>query len=185
MSVTKAQLIGGVGLSTVKDISVTGISTFASKVEMQGSVGIGTTNPIQKLDVNGGLSFAGEAVENIKITAGTLLANQNINLADGMVHYFTTNETGISTANIRIDGSTSLNSKMDTGNTVAVTILIKPNAAGYSTCINIDGSYNNVLWSGGTLPSSGGSSGIDAYAYQIIKTGSATFTVLGTVSNFA
>ena len=151
-----------------------------------GNVGVGaTTQPALKLDVLGGFRFAGEALEKVKITAGTLLANQNINLADGMVHYFTSNETGISTANIRIDGSTSLNSRMDIGNTAAVTILITPNSAGYSTCINIDGSFNDVKWLDGTDPASGSASGIDAYTYQIIKTASATFTVLGNKNNFA
>ena len=154
------------------------------RVASDGNVGINSTSPALKLDVLGGFRFAGEALENVKITAGTLLANQNINLADGMVHYFTSNETGISTANIRIDGSTSLNSRMDIGNTAAVTILITPNSAGYSTCINIDGSFNDVKWLGATDPSSGSASGIDAYTYQIIKTASSTFTVLGNVSNF-
>ena len=143
------------------------------------------SNVFTSLTVNGGFSFGGEALENVNITAGTLLANQDINLANGMVHYFTTNETGISTANIRIDGSTSLDSRMDIGNTAAVTILITPNNVGYSTCINIDGSYNNVQWLNGTIPTTGTASGIDAYNYQIIKTGSATFTVLGAVNNFA
>ena len=155
------------------------------RIDSAGSVGIGTNNPTTKLDVVGGLRFAGEALENVNITAGTLLANQNIDLTNGMVHYFTSNETGISTANIRIDGSTSLDSTMNTGNTAAVTILTTPNNAGYSTCINIDGSYNVVQWLSGAAPSAGGATGIDAYSYQIIKTGSATFTVLGSVNNFA
>ena len=144
-------------------------------------------NVFTSLTVNGGFSFGGEALENVNITAGTLLANQDINLANGMVHYFTTNETGISTANINFDGSVaeSLDARMDIGNTAAVTILITPNNVGYSTCINIDGSYNNVQWLDGTTPTTGSASGIDAYNYQIIKTGSATFTVLGAVNNFA
>ena len=155
------------------------------RITSAGNLGINSTAPALKLDVNGGLRFAGEALENVNITAGTLLANQNIDLTNGMVHYFTSNETGISTANIRIDGSTSLDSRMNTGNTAAVTILTTPNNAGYSTCVNIDGSYNVVQWLGGAAPSAGGASGIDAYTYQIIKTGSATFTVLGSVNNFA
>ena len=155
------------------------------RIVSTGYVGVGRTDPAVELDVAGGLRFAGEALENINITAGTLSANQNINLTNGMVHYFTSNETGISTPNIRINPSTSLDSVMDTGNTAAVTILTTPNNAGYSTCVNIDGSYNVVQWLGGAAPSAGGASGIDAYTYQIIKTGSATFTVLGSVNNFA
>lgn len=152
---------------------------------IDGNLGIGTTLARHTLDVIGGFSFSGEAIESVKITAGTLLANQNINLTDGMVHYFTSNEVGVSTANVRIDASTSLDSKMNVGTTVAVTVIITPNTVGYSTCINIDGSYNDVKWLGGTDPTTGSSSGVDIYTYQIIKTASSTFTVLGSVNNFA
>ena len=155
------------------------------RVASDGNVGINSTAPALTLDVLGGLRFAGEALENINITAGKLSDNQNINLANGMVHYFTTNETGISTPNIRIDGSTSLDSRMDVGNTTAVTIIITPNGVGYSNALNIDSSAQTVQWLGGSAPSSGGASGVDVYTYQIIKTGSATFTVLGSLSNFA
>lgn len=143
------------------------------------------SNVFTSLTVNGGISIGGEVLGNVNITAGTLLANQDIDLADGMVHYFTTNETGIATANIRIGVSTSLDSRMKIGDTAAVNILITPNAAGYSTCINIDGSFNDVKWLNGSTPSSGSASGIDSYNYQIIKTASSTFTVLGFVDNFA
>jgi hypothetical protein len=186
--VTSITTGSGIGIDTTTG-NVTITSTvweeYPAGISTSLNVGIGTTNATSTLTVDGGFRFAGEALENVNITAGTLLANQDINLADGMVHYFTTNETGISTANIRIDGSTSLDSRMDIGNTAAVEILITPNNAGYSTCINIDGSFNDVKWLNGTDPTTGSASGIDAYTYQIIKTASNTFTVLGDVNNFA
>ena len=155
------------------------------RVASDGNVGINSTAPALTFDVLGGFRFAGEALENINITAGKLSDNQNIDLANGMVHYFTTSETTVSTPNIRIDGSTSLDSRMDVGNTTAVTIIITPNGVGYSNALNIDSSAQTVQWLGGSAPSSGGASGVDVYTYQIIKTGSATFTVLGSLSNFA
>jgi hypothetical protein len=40
-------------------------------------------------------------------------------------------------------------------------------------------------WQGGTAPTSGNASSIDSYTYVIIKTGSAAFTVLASVTKFA
>jgi len=45
--------------------------------------------------------------------------------------------------------------------------------------LTIDGSAQTVKWSGGTAPAAGNASAIDAYSFTIIKTASATFTVLG------
>ena len=42
-----------------------------------------------------------------------------------------------------------------------------------------------VKWVGGSAPSTGGSSGVDIYSYQIIKTANATFTVIGNLTNAA
>ena len=58
-------------------------------------------------------------------------------------------------------------------------------AAAYSAALNIDGSAATVNWIGGSAPSEGGSSGLDIYTHQIIKTGSATFTVISGLSNAA
>ena len=109
--------------------------------------------------------------------------NLNINLDNGMVHHFTTQETATAIPNIM--SSVGINTQMGTGDAIAVTIITKAAAAGYSTCITIDNAYNEVKWSGGADPSAGGSSGNDVYALQIIKTGSAAYTVLGALTNFA
>jgi hypothetical protein len=121
--------------------------------------------------------------EKIKITAGKLSDNLNINLDNGMVHHFTTQETATAIPNIM--SSVGINTQMGTGDAIAVTIITTAAAAGYSTCITIDYAYNDVKWSGGSDPSAGGASGNDVYALQIIKTGSATYTVLGALNNFA
>jgi hypothetical protein len=55
----------------------------------------------------------------------------------------------------------------------------------YSTALNIDGSAVTPKWQGGTAPAAGNVSGIDAYVYNIIKTASATFTVLASQTKFA
>ena len=133
----------------------------------------------------GGVHFNNaELIERVNITAGKLSDNTTINLDNGMVHYFTTTET--TTAIPNITTTVGINTNMATGDTMSVTIITTAATAGYSTGARIDaGATLPVLWNGGSDPSTGGSAGVDAYTYQIIKTGDAAFTVLGNVSNFA
>jgi hypothetical protein len=121
----------------------------------------------------------GELVERVNITAGKLSDNVNINLDNGMVHYFTTTETTTSTPNIM--SSVGIDTTMATGDTMAVTVITTADAAGYSARVKIDGSLTGITtsWVGGSEPSAGGSSGVDIYNYQIIKTGSETYQVIG------
>ena len=133
--------------------------------------------------ISGGLDLSSLLREGVNIVAGKLSDNTNINLDNGMVHFFTTTETTTSQPNIF--SSVGINTQLAVGETSAVTIITTAAAAGYSTAINIDGTYSDVKWLGGIDPSTGGASGNDVYSIQIIKTGIGTFTVFGSVNNFA
>ena len=62
---------------------------------------------------------------------------------------------------------------MAIGEMVSVTVITTPNGAGYSGGVNITGGNNTTTnWVGGNTPTGGGSSGVDIYSYNIIKTGS-------------
>lgn len=133
-----------------------------------------------KVTANGGIHFNNaELIEKANVTAGKLSDNTDIDLANGMVHLFTTTETTTSTPNIRVDSSTSLDSVMAVGESIAVTIITTAAAAGYSTQLTIDGAAVTENWIGGAVPSDGGTSGVDIYTFTIIKTASATYTVVG------
>jgi len=129
-----------------------------------------------------GVDLTGLLKEDVKITAGKLSDNTNIDLENGMVHYFTTQETTTSTPNIRFSSSETLNSKMSIGESISVTIITTAAAGGYSAQLTIDGGAVTENWVGGSAPSDGGSSGVDIHAYTIIKTANATFTVIGNQS---
>ena len=118
--------------------------------------------------------------EKVKITAGKLSDNQNINLDNGMVHYFTTAETTTSTPNIT--ATAGINTIMSTGDTMVVTIITTAAAAAYSAQLTIEGAATTENWIGGEVPAAGGTSGVDIYSYTIIKTGSAAYTVIGNLS---
>ena len=132
--------------------------------------------------LTGSVDLSGLLKEGVNITAGKLSDNTNIDLENGMVHLFTTAETTTSTPNIRFSSSTSLDSSMNVGEAISVTIITTAAAAGYSAQLTIDGAAVTENWVGGSAPSAGGSSGVDIYSYTIIKTASATFTVIGNLS---
>ena len=132
--------------------------------------------------LTGSADFSGLLREGVNITAGKLSDNTDIDLENGMVHLFTTTETTTSTPNIRFSSSTTLDSSMNVGEAISVTIITTAAAAAYSAQLTIDGAAVTENWVGGSAPSDGGTSGVDIYAYTIIKTASATFTVIANQS---
>jgi hypothetical protein len=56
----------------------------------------------------------------------------------------------------------------------------------YNTTVQVDGATAGVTtrWQGGSAPTAGNASGVDVYSYTIIKTASATFTVLAAQTQF-
>ena len=177
----------------VTNVDVLGIATYRSGVQF-GVAGVGgtisATGDTQLVGIatfKGGADFNGGSLlkEKVKITAGKLSDNLNIDLENGMVHHFTTTETATSVPNIRVSSSVALNSRMEIGDTVTVSVITTAAAAAYSAQWTIDGAAVTEAWNGGSAPSAGGSSGKDFYTLNIIKTADATFTVLANVSNFA
>ena len=103
----------------------------------------------------------------------------------GLLFYGATNAAGSFTFNLRGNGSTTFESITNTGTTTAFTAAIAVNNTGrYMTAFKIDGSTQTVQWNGGSAPSAAGSGGIDVYTFQILKTGSSAYVVLGNYANF-
>ena len=117
--------------------------------------------------------------------ANKLSAATDINVDEGNIWYFSTNETGTATPNIRYSAGESLNNKMLIGDTITVTIIYKPNGAGYYAALNVDGSGVTEEWNGGSAPSSANAGGYDVLTHTLVKTADATFLCLSNVSNFA
>ena len=134
------------------------------------------------LTTSQGVDLTGLLRENVNIVTGKLSDNQNIDLANGMIHYFTTTETTTSTPNLRFDSSTTLDSKMSVGETIAVTIITSAASAGYSAQLTIDGTSITENWVAGEVPTGGGISGVDIYSYTIVKVGNASFLVIANLT---
>ena len=141
-----------------------------------------------KITSGGGFQFSnGLFDEKCNITAGKLSDNQNIDLANGMVHYFSTQESTTATPNIRIDGSNTLQTAMGTGDVCSVTLITTAAAGGYSANLTIDGNAVTEEWVGGAAPSAGSADGLDIYTYTIICIGTGTgdsgFKVIANLTN--
>jgi hypothetical protein len=123
-------------------------------------------------------------VATISATAATGTINYDVTTQS--VLYYTTDASGNFTVNFRGSSGTSLNTLMATGESLSATFLVtNGSTAYYNSAVTIDGSSVTPKWQGGTAPTSGNASSIDSYTYVIIKTGSATFTVLASVTKFA
>jgi hypothetical protein len=113
----------------------------------------------------------------------------NIDIKTAGVWYYTPNATADFTLNFRGDSSTTLNSILATGEAITVSVIWSNGAGPYTgtypyfpTAITVDGSSITPKWNGGVPIYSGNVSATSNVSYTIIKTASATFTVLATQS---
>jgi hypothetical protein len=127
-----------------------------------------------------------DAAEVATVSATAATGTINYDVTTQSVQYYTSNASANWTVNFRASSGTSLNTAMTTGQSVTVAFLVtQGSTAYYNNVVQVDGTTSGVTtrWLGGA-PTAGNASGIDSYRYLIIKTGSATFTVLASNTQF-
>jgi len=125
------------------------------------------------------------ATESSTISATAATGTINYDVTTQSVLYYTTSASANWTVNIRGNATTSLNTLMSTNDSLTVVFLVSQGAtAYYNNALQIDGNSVTPKYQGGTAWSSGNASGIDAYSYTIVKTGSAAFTVFAAQTQF-
>ena len=123
-----------------------------------------------------------EKVDTQTSTTGTI----NFDVNSQAVQFYTANQTANRTINFRGDSSTSLNDTLAIGQSTTVAIMMtQGSTAYYLNTYQIDGTSVTPKWQFGETPDEGNASGIDVYTFTIIKTASATYTVLGSLAQFA
>jgi len=150
-----------------------------------------TVSNILERVTNSGVTFTDtiklqQTKEKITISATAATGTINFDALTQAVLYYTTNASANWTVNVRADGSNTLNSIMSIGETLTVVFLTtQGSTAYYNSAFQVDGSSVTPKWQGGSAPTEGTASGVDAYTYTIIKTADATFTVLASLVDFA
>ncbi len=125
------------------------------------------------------------ALELITVSATAATGTINYDVTTQSVLYYTSNASANWTVNFRGSSGTSLDSAMATGESITVVFLVTQGATPYyNNVVQVDGNAVTPKYQGGTAWSAGNASSIDSYSYTIIKTGSATFTVLAAQVQF-
>jgi len=127
-----------------------------------------------------------DAAEVATVSATAATGTIAYDITTQSVLYYTSNASANWTVNFRGSSGTSLNTLMSTGQSMTVAFLVtQGSTAYYNNVVQVDGTTSGVTtrWLGGA-PTAGNASGIDSYRYLIIKTGSATFTVLASNTQF-
>ena len=183
---------GGTGATTLTGVlKGNGASAFSAATAGTDFVAPGTaTTFTAKQTFTGSTSVLASklvnALETVTVSATAATGTINYDVTTQSVLYYTSNAAANWTVNFRASSGTSLDTAMATGESVTAAFLVTQGAtAYYNSAVQVDGASVTPKWQGGTAPTAGNISGIDAYTYTIIKTGAATFTVLAAQTRFA
>jgi len=183
LAVTGTTGLTGVLTANVANITTANITT-ANVATMSGTTSYTGTQTFTGSTTALAAVFQ-DAAEVATVSATAATGTINYDVTTQSVLYYTTDASANWTVNFRGNGTTSLNTLMSTGQALTVVFLVSQGAtAYYNNAITIDGSSVTPKYQGGTAWSSGNASGIDAYSYTIVKTGSATFTVFASQTQF-
>lgn len=179
-------------------LGVTGASTFTGTLAAIGNATVGGTLGVTgastftgTLSAVGNASIGGRAtmkaiLETTTVTGSAPATTSNYDVITQVVQFYTTNAARNFAFNIRGDGSNSLNSIISTGQSVSLALLVtNGSTAYYPNTFQIDGAGVTPKWQGGTAPTAGNASSVDAYVFTAVKTADATFTLLASQTKFA
>jgi hypothetical protein len=164
------------GVGTGTGTAYTSTNGSGTVLLSTGSVAASFTTPT----INGAM------MEKATITAAAPSSTTNYDASTQTVQFYTTNATTNFTLNIRGTSTVSLNTLMATGQAMTLALLVNcGTTAYYPSTIQIDGSTVTPKWQNGTAITAGLVSSVNVYVFSIIKTASATYTVLGSQTKFA
>jgi len=125
-----------------------------------------------------------DANETVNVVASAPSATTNFYVQSGGVQYYTSNAANNWTLNIAFSSGTSLNTALSTGQSVTFTLVTtQGSTAYYNNAVTIDGTSVTPKWIGGA-PTAGNASGLDVYRFAVVKTASATYTVLASLTQY-
>jgi hypothetical protein len=184
---TTAQTLTNKTLTTPVISSITNTGTLTLPTSTDTIVGRATTDTLTNKTLTA--PVIADAIikgfeEDINIVGSAATGTINFDVTTASVWYYTSNATANHTLNFRYSSGATLNDSMATGDAITL-VWLNTNGATpyYPNVIQIDGSA--VTPKVPAAITGGNASAIDAYSFTIIKTASATFTVLETQTKFA
>jgi hypothetical protein len=151
-------------MSTGQTITVNFIATMPTAVNaFTAYIGSAPSSPTASTTmtvtaVTTGVLYVGQVITGVGVTAGTTITS------------FGSGTGGVGTYNVSVSQ--------------AVASIAMTGSSPFNSVVNIDGTGVTPKWQGGVTPVSGNAASLDSYSYAIIKTASATFTVLASQTKF-
>lgn len=125
------------------------------------------------------------STEVVTVNASAAGGTINYDVTTQSIVYYTVNASSNWTVNFRASVGTTLNTALATGRSLTVALMATQGATPYyNNTIQVDGNTITPKYQGGIAWTGGNANGIDVYVYTIIKTASATFTVLASQTKF-
>ena len=192
LTVNGTQTVLNTATLTVDDINITIADGAANSAAADGA-GItidGAGVNFQYSDSGKHMSLnTGLAVDEVKekvLTQTSTTGAIDFDAATSSIRYFTSAQTANRSINFRGINSITLDSIMSVGQSMTFAVLMtQGSTAYYLNSYTIDGTAVTPKWQGGSAPTAGNASGIDAYSFTVIKTAASTFTVLASQTQFA
>jgi hypothetical protein len=105
--------------------------------------------------------------------------------SNGVTQITTVNAVNNWILNVGYSSGVSLNSQLAIGTLIEINFYVTNGATPFfQTAFQIDGVSVTPQWDGGSAPTSGDANSVDLYAYKILKTGNAVYSVFGSVKQF-
>ena len=158
--------------------NITSVGTLNS-LNVFGTANIGNTfTASANAQVLGSLNIQ-RATEKV-LNAGNTTGSVNFDVIDQSIAFYTS--TGNISLNIRGNSTVSLNNSMASNSSLTCAAIVTNGATPYVISnVSIDGAARTVRYPIPGTVGSGTPNGVDVYTFNIIKTASNTYTVLGSV----
>ena len=165
-------------LTSFGDVSATALA-------VSGKSNVDTITVNTSLSVTG-TTVLGQAKERVTIVGAGAGGTITLDALTQAIVYYTSASSSNFTLNVRGNSGTTLNSIMSVGESITVVLVsTQGGSSWYLTGVQVDGTATGVTTKWATLvPTSGGTNNIDSYTVTIIKTGSATYTALASLTKF-
>ena len=183
-------VIGTIGANALH-LTVNSLATDAMSISSTGLINVNSnTAGTALLTITTSTTTPALKVPNIvepaNVVGAAPTSTTNFYLSSGAVQYYTANTANNWTLNFAFSSGTSLNTAMAVGDSMSCTMIVtNSTTAYYPSAFTIDGTSVTPKWQGGSAPTSGDASALDSYTFVIIKTASATYTVLASQTKFA
>jgi hypothetical protein len=177
-------VVGNAGISSISK-NLSNVSVLNNEIININANNVGIVSYTQQKTDILNTNVIGETIEKAVINTTALTGTVNIDVLNGSLYYFTSNSTGNWTNNIRGSDTVTLNSLLNIGDSITITLFATQGSSAYlGSSLKVDNVTISPKWQGGTAPSTGNTNSVDAYTFSIFKTADATYTSFASQTKF-